>query len=228
MFRRSQVQTAVHVANNNRLTINGARRLLAALALLAWWSGSSYAIEIVAIEEHWELSVGEPDESSSAPQVTMVMSHTGHLDGNYFVFTLNHRTEPEYQAGGMQVQLWTGEDLVYSRNSIHETPLSQTDETITWVQRTELVDGTLAFEVSNGHSDSWGTFGNQGRLRLTLDTTLENLNDYRPATSLQESGISFAGNRVRSLTLTKLRWIDSEGHVYELNAPIDVDADLDP
>jgi hypothetical protein len=30
------------------------------------------------------------------------------------------------------------------------------------------------------------------------------------------------------LTLTKLRWTDSNGQVYELNAPIDVDADLDP
>jgi hypothetical protein len=84
------------------------------------------------------------------------------------------------------------------------------------------------FEVSDGHSDSWGSFGDEGRLRLTMETTLENLNDYRPATSLQESGVSFAGNRVRSLTLTKLRWIDSDGNVYELTAPIDVDADLDP
>ena len=41
-------------------------------------------------------------------------------------------------------------------------------------------------------------------------------------------GVSFAGFRVRSLTLTKLRWFDSDGNVYELNAPIDVDADLDP
>jgi hypothetical protein len=40
--------------------------------------------------------------------------------------------------------------------------------------------------------------------------------------------IHFAGNRVRSLILRKLRWTDSEGETYELNAPIDVDADLDP
>jgi len=224
-------QNCLSSARKGRLSRDTARRSrisLTALALLAWWSGPSYAIDIVAIEEHWELSVGEPDASSSAPQVSMVMSHTGNLDGNYFVFTLNHRTDPDYRAGGMQVQLWSGEDLVYSRNSIHESPLSQTDEVITWVQRTELVDGSLTFEVSNGHSNSWGTFGDQGRLRLTMDTTLENLNAYRPAISLEESGVCFAGNRVRSLVLTKLRWIDSEGNVYELNAPIDVDADLDP
>jgi hypothetical protein len=49
-----------------------------------------------------------------------------------------------------------------------------------------------------------------------------------PAIAIAESGVNFAGNRVRSLTLTKLRWTDSNGQVYELNAPIDVDADLDP
>ena len=39
------------------------------------------AIDIVAIEEHWELNVGEPDAASSAPQVCMVTSPTGNLDG---------------------------------------------------------------------------------------------------------------------------------------------------
>jgi hypothetical protein len=33
---------------------------------------------------------------------------------------------------------------------------------------------------------------------------------------------------VKHLTLTKLRWYDAQGNAYELNAPIDVDADLDP
>ena len=46
--------------------------------------------------------------------------------------------------------------------------------------------------------------------------------------AIEESGVNFAGNRVRSLTLTKLRWTDSNDQVYELNAPIDVGADLDP
>jgi hypothetical protein len=28
--------------------------------------------------------------------------------------------------------------------------------------------------------------------------------------------------------LTKIRWFDADGNAYELNAPIDIDADLDP
>lgn len=65
-------------------------------------------------------------------------------------------------------------------------------------------------------------------MRVVAPTSVVNLNTYRPQISLTQSGVSFAGNRVHSLTLTKLRWIDSEGEEYEMEAPIDVDADLDP
>jgi hypothetical protein len=182
----------------------------------------------VAIEEHWELSVGEPDAASSAPQVCMVTSPTGHLDGHFFLFTLNHHSVPGWVPGGHQVQLWNGEELVDAKVGPTEATLSQTDDVIRWVQRTDLQDGQLVFEIRNGTSQSWGTFGGQGHLKLAVDTDQENLNGYRPAISIEQSGVSFAGNRVRSLTLQKLRWFDSNGNVYELNAPIDVDADLDP
>jgi hypothetical protein len=174
------------------------------------------------------LEVGEPDAGSSGPQICMVMSPTGDVDSDYFVFTINHHSHPEYVPGGMQVQQWCGEDLIDSRVGPQEGMLDHNDEVVRWVQRTEINDGTLTFEISQGESSSWGDFGGQGHLRLAIDTYLATLNGYRPAISLTESGVSFAGNRVRSLVLTKLRWFDSEGNPYELNAPIDVDADLDP
>lgn len=201
---------------------------LAALAAVAWMTSPGYAIDIVAIEEHWALSVGSPDVGSSSPQVCMVMSPTGHLDGTYFMYTINHHSDPQWIPGGMQVQRWNGEDIVESKVGPQEGTLSQVDEVITWVQRTELQDGNLVFEIISGQSQSWGAFGGAGFLKFTLASPMTNLNGYRPAISIEQSGVSFAGNRVRSLTLTKLRWIDSLGNVYELNAPIDVDADLDP
>jgi hypothetical protein len=203
-------------------------RPVTALVLAAWWATPGHAIDIVAVEEHWELSVGEPDAGSSGPQICMVMSPTGDLDSDYFVFTLNHHSHPEYVPGGMQVQQWCGEDLIDSRVGPHEGTLHHNDEVVSWVQRTEINEGSLTFEVLHGESSSWEQFGGEGHLRLTIDTYLTTLNGYRPAISLTESGVSFAGNRVRSLVLTKLRWFDSAGNAYELNAPIDVDADLDP
>jgi hypothetical protein len=209
-----------------------ARRHLAtsSFALLACWAlvpATAAAIEIVAIEEHWELNVGEPDAQRSAPQVTMVTSPVGSLDGVYFLFALNHQSHPEYAAGGMQVQLWNGGELVASHTSQEEEPLHHTNEVVRWVQRTELKGGSLSFEIDAGESESWGSFGGES-LRFSFGSDLVNLNSYLPAIAIAESGVNFAGNRVRSLTLTKLRWTDSNGQVYELNAPIDVDADLDP
>jgi hypothetical protein len=202
--------------------------VLAALALVAWFTSASYAFEIVAIEEHWELSLGQPDTGSSSPQVSMVMSPTGHLDCDYFVFTLNHHSVPEWIPGGLQVQYWHGEENVESKVGPQESALQNAEEVITWVQRTEVDDGQLHFKITSGASNTWGAFGDAGHLKFSIDTDLDNLNGYRPAVSIEGSGIAFGGNRVRHLTLTKLRWFDGDGQVYELNAPIDVDADLDP
>jgi hypothetical protein len=204
------------------------RTPLIVLTLVAWMSATGYALDIYSIEEHWELYIGEPDAASSSPQVSMVTSPVGHLDNEYFVFTLNHRSHPHWAAGGMQVQLWDGEEVIDYRTENLDAPLSISDETVRWVQRTELVDGKLVFEVVAGESESWGEFGDHHKLRISVDSSLANLNEYRPAISLEQSGVSFAGNRVRSLILRKLRWTDSAGQTYELDAPIDVDADLDP
>jgi hypothetical protein len=200
---------------------------LGALAVVASWCGPTFAIDIVAIEEHWEVEVGEPDPESSGPQVCMVMSPTGSLDGDYFVFTLNLQSDPEYVPGGLQVQQWCGDNILDSRASKSGT-LHHDNEVVRWVQRTELHGGVITFEVLAGASESWGDFGDTGALKFTIASSLTTLNGYRPAISLTESGVSFAGNRVRSLVLTKIRWFDAEGNAYELNAPIDIDADLDP
>ena len=201
---------------------------LAALAIVAWLCSTGYAADVVEIEEHWELSVGEPDAASSSPQISMVMSPTGDLEGDYFVFTLNHRSDPEWIPGGMQVQRWYGDEIEESRVGPSEGALHHTGELIRWVQRTKLSEGSLIYEVDSGESQTWGSFGAAGHLRFAVSTQLAALNEYRPAISLEESGVSFAGNRVASLVLRKLRWRDAQGQVYELNAPIDVDADIDP
>jgi hypothetical protein len=54
------------------------------------------------------------------------------------------------------------------------------------------------------------------------------LNGYRPAVSLTESQVSYAENRVISLTLTKLVWVTDDGEIHEMNAPIALDTSLDP
>jgi hypothetical protein len=157
----------------------------------------------------------------------MVMSPHEDLNGQYFLFTINHRSVPSYEPGGMQVQLWNGEESV-DTESFSAGPLDQTNDVVTWVERLKVENGMLTFEVVDGSSVSWGSFGGDGSLAFSSPTTLEGLNNYSPAISLGESQVGYAGNRVQRLLLKKLVWITDDGETHELLAPIDIDADLDP
>jgi hypothetical protein len=105
--------------------------------------------------------------------------------------------------------------------------LIRTDDVIRWVQRLKIDGGNVTFEVVDGSATSWGSFGGES-LSLSTPTTLENLNGYRPAVSLSESEVGYAGNRVQAMILNKLVWITEDGESHELFAPIDIDTDLDP
>jgi hypothetical protein len=183
---------------------------------------------ITAVEESWELTIGEPNQLRNAPQMTLCMLPLGNSDGIYFMFTLNFKSAPDYSPGGMQVSVWHGEDLVHHHNGPQEGQLDVANDTISWTQRMSVDNGEANFEVVSGNSSSWGSFGGQGYLRTSGPTQLANLNSYSTYDSLDESGIGFAGNRVASLKLKKVKWEFSNGKTYTANAPFDIDGDLDP
>jgi hypothetical protein len=199
---------------------------LAAILLLAGQNVS--ALDVILVEEHWELHVGGPDEGRSAPQVTMTMSPIGDVESDYFILTLNHWTYPEFAAGGVQVQRWHGEECYAFAQAENRALLDSDQETVSWKQRISLADGHLKFEIIDGNSESWGQFGHNGHLILTVPTSLTRLNAYRPAVSIEQSGISYAGNRVSSLVLKKLEWRTIDGEEHGLVAPIDIATQLDP
>ena len=186
------------------------------------------AANVVTIEEHWELEIGQPEPTAAAPQVSMVMSPTGDLDCRYFVFTLNHRLGGEQGPGGLQLQLWDADQAIDTSATLGEEVLWRENEVIRWTQRMSLESGQVLCEIVDGDSDTWGDFGGDGVLRVATDAPGANLNSYRPGLSINESGVDFAGNRVRTLTLTKLRWSTDDGQEHELVAPIDIDTDIDP
>lgn len=203
-----------------------ARWLLLPLALFSLSANPSFASDVILIEEHWELQVGGPDTSRSSPQVSMVMAPFSDLEQDFFLVTLNHWTHPEFAPGGIQVQRWLGDDCRANASSGSYNPLAYDEEVISWVQRLTLVDGELRFEVINGTSESWGAFGGDEELLLTHPTTLNNLNEYQPAVSINQSGIGYAGNRVSSLVLNRLRWQTEDGEEQEMVAPIDISTDI--
>ncbi len=202
--------------------------LLLMAGAMAVFACNVHASDVVYIEEHWELTVGGPEIDRCAPQVSLVMSPTGDMDSHHFVFLLNHSTYPDFISGGLQMQHWDGDSMVTTVNSNHTDILSYDNETITWVQKLSLHNGNVLFDVDDGRSDTWGAFGDGDGLILWTGVAMNRLNNYRPAVSIGESGITFAGNRVSSLVLTKLVWKTADGEVTELVAPIDIDTDIDP
>lgn len=189
-------------------------------------SAEAESLRVISVEEHWELQVSQPDSDRSAPQTTMVMSPTGNVSGVHFLFTLNHLTVPNYQPGGMQVQVWDGEELTEEKVGSSTAALEHANETVRWAQRLSLEGGNLKFQIINGESQTWSAFGGD-ELSISVASSLTALNSYRPAVSLGESQVGYAENRVTSLVLTKLVWVTEDGQVHEQSAPIPIDTSLD-
>ena len=204
-----------------------AKTLLIAAFLLLLVSPLS-ATQVTKVEETWELVVTDPSVIRNAPQVTMVMSPLAHTQSDFFIFTLNHKAEPVYVAGGMQVCRYHGESLAAHQNGPKNGAIHVPMETISWTQTMALDAGTITFEVSDGNSGSWGEFGGQGYLKSSVAAPPGGLDGYQPKISTGESEIGFAGNRVTSLTLKTVKWTLSDGSTFTLTAPFDINAHYDP
>lgn len=172
-------------------------------------------LTVVAIEEDWELVVASPDANSTAPQVSCTISPLSHVGSLHAAFELNHQSQPEFTAGGLQLQLWNDEQPLGSRKFPEPAVLSADNEAVHWTQALRIEDGTLTFEITEGSSTTWGSFGGQGYLKASLTTDLENLNEYDPDVSVRNSGVAYAGNRVTKLVLKRVRATLATGEVIE-------------
>ena len=176
---------------------------------------ASEPVTVVRIEEDWELVVASPDPNSTAPQVSCTISPLSHVDSFHAAFELNHQSQPEFTAGGLQLQVWNGEYPISSRKFPVAGVLSDDNESVCWTQSLALDNGTLTFEVTSGTSTTWGNFGGQGYLKASLTTDLASLNAYDPTISVQNSGVAYAGNRVTRLVLKRVRATLATGEVLE-------------
>ncbi|MCA9214237.1 MAG: hypothetical protein KDB27_14295 [Planctomycetales bacterium] len=202
--------------------------LAIALVAMTYSAANADGVQIVRVEEEWSLYVGEPSLNTNGPQVSMAMSPKSDLLGHFFMFYINYRTDPDYLPGGAQVQLMYGDEVLLSKDNPNDSLLDQNEETLHWTQVMEMKNGAVEFEIKDGTSKSWGGFGGLGHLKTSVTTGQTNLNSYNPAVSLTQSGVGYAGNRVVSLVLQRISWFTSDGHRYDLHAPIDIDSDLDP
>jgi hypothetical protein len=170
---------------------------------------------VVRIEEDWELVIGTPNTDSTAPQIVCVMSANGSTVNPHAMFTLNHHSEPDFVPGGLQIQVWQGEQCIHARSDPSSATLSQANETVRWTQVLTVDENGLGFEVVDGTSTTWGNFGGQGYLKAIVDPQVNSLSSYTPDFSVSNSGVGYAANRVQSLVLRRIRYVTSSGDVYE-------------
>lgn len=174
---------------------------------------------IVKVEEFWTLKVLDPEPASISPQLTTSMApdcHTGE-SGLFTSFCMNHQLNgDEFEAGGLQLQLWYGDQLLARKSSDAYDLLVNNGETITWTQELSISNDTLTFSVKDGQSLSWGSFG--PNLKISVESPVPNLNDYCPLYSVNNSGPVFAGNRVDSIGITRIRVTYANGETAEIDA----------
>jgi len=186
-----------------------------AAAAALFCANTAHGADIIRVEEDWVVEVSEPETDKTAPQIYTVISPYGNISNLHAIFELNHKTQPDYSAGGMQLQSWNGTTLLDYRNNGVKGKLSHSNETISFTVRMEIVNGVLQFEIRNGSSTTWGTFGGQGYLKTSIDTAPNDLNDYDPTLSIKESKVGYSSHRVKKLARTAVRYYSSEGLVVE-------------
>jgi hypothetical protein len=178
------------------------------------------AQDLVHVEEDWELVIATPDQNSCGPQIACAISPFGDINSTYFTLEINHRSAPYWTAGGITLHQWFGEARVQSMDRNDRGVMNTPDERVTWTTVLDVNNNVLTFEVKNGTSSTWNTFGNSGHLKLqSWYWDGGNLNNYTPDVSVSQSGVAYASNRVRSLKILEIRGTLDDGTTASDNTP---------
>lgn len=200
-----RIPTCARVAPHHLLAAAVVCTLVAGNSGLLW----AQSQDAVRIEEDWQLVVSDPAEAKASPQFETVMSPFGHTDTAYARITWNYLELPSFTAGGLQLQAWNGDSVLFE-NHLDLSPLSANNETISWTQVLETNQGALRFQITNGHAPSQPEFSSAD-LIIQGGAGLSHLNAYNTGLSVAKSGITFGGNRVVSLRIVGVRKYNAEG-----------------
>lgn len=166
---------------------------------------------VVRIEEDWEVVIGTPDPTAHAPQIIQAMSTTNRLADVHCVFELNHKTQPNYVPGYIQLQCWSGGTLLGYGTSGKTGLLQTPGEVIRYTTSMQLKDGCVEFVIKNGSSTTWGEFGSQGYLRCRVATPQLYFPNYSPDFSVANSKITYAAHCVQKVSQKEVRYYNLLG-----------------
>lgn len=182
---------------------------------------------LVRIEEDWVALISEPDASTSSPQILNFISPTQSTTGVFGLMQVNHRGEPQFQSGGLQVQGWVGTSLSGSANTTTTAALNRNSDNLRYTVAMETAGDQIRFQLLNGRSRTWGRFA-QTAVSVSVPSDSQGLDAYTPEFSVANTCVNLGSHRVQVLYLTAVRRAYSDGtivtdttdrftHRYQLN-----------
>lgn len=162
--------------------------------------------------------VTQPDAALDAPQVTTTMVPFSGQDDLLLQVDLNYGTRPTFTAGGIQVRACIEDDRYQQTRVLAGLRLEHASETVDWTQVVQLAENGFFLSLANGSSDTWGDFGGTSTAIYVKYSTIGgsfSLDDYNPQAFLENSGMTYANNRVSHLRLKKIRVYRANGQVSE-------------
>ena len=174
---------------------------------------------VTRVEEDWYIKIGTPEPIADSPQITTVIAPSWTTSvGNYCVFDMNCATQPDFASGGVQIQLWNGANMLRSKSNTNWDSIRFTNEEISYTSVMRIENGQIIFEIINGSSTTWGSFGT-GELIVQNTTWRNHLNSYDPDCSVSNSRIGWAPYQVQSFALQCIRYFSNNGLQSTDNTP---------
>lgn len=177
------------------------------------------------IEEDWELHISQPDVQLDAPQVSTMMLPGGGTSNLLFQIHLNHATSPSFSGGGYQLRTSYDDQTLSQLRRFAGQRLEAPEEIIKWTQVIQRSDTGFYYGVIDGESESWGHFGGSTSFVhiSDADAGLSSLANYDVQDSIDNSGVSYAANRVGWLKIKKFRVILNNGESTEWTLNVQVE-----
>lgn len=178
--------------------------------------GQSPSATLVRVEEDWVALVAEPDTGISSPQIMNFISPIQSTSGVFGLVQVNHRGDPEFRSGGLQVQGWVGSWLSGSAQADKNAVLHRSGDNLRYTVAMERVDSGIRFELLNGRSRTWGRFA-RTPVSVTVAVDDPTLEYYSPEFSVANTNVNVGAHRVDVLYLTATRLRYSDGTILTDN-----------
>lgn len=168
--------------------------------------------QLIRVEEDWVALVAQPDPSTSSPQILNVISPTQSTSGIFGLIQVNHRDQPTFYEGGLQVQARRDSEFIAAAQARRTSVLSRSNDSLRYTVGMQLTETGIRFELLNGSSRTWGKFA-ETPVSVSVAASGLTLEDYSPEFSAENSCVNLGAHRIELLYLNTTRRIFDDGEV---------------